>query len=77
MELQKLATTLQTRNDFRLCFQLFIAGHLFDQNCNLNLLVKDIVRVIFKMAGTSYYFSSPFDQKGVLTWIKNEWDSGN
>jgi hypothetical protein len=52
-------------------FELFIAGQLYDSKSSLKELPKDIIYLICTVATFRFVFESPFDQKGVLSWLRD------
>lgn len=57
--------------------QLFIAGFLFDPNCTYRYLVQDVINIICNATTVQNNFSyiHAFDQRGVLSWIRNSFQS--
>jgi hypothetical protein len=51
-------------------FKLFLAGHSYDQNCAHRDLCRDVVTVISTIAPLEFLYTSPFDQQGVLAWLR-------
>lgn len=58
------------KNDPNNAFQLFYCSYLFDNNCNLQILPKDIILVICS-SYLGFSFKKAFDGNGVLSWLRN------
>jgi hypothetical protein len=50
---------------------IFIAGHMYDKNCNYGDLIQDVVKVICTISPMHFRYDSEFDQKGVLSWFRD------
>jgi hypothetical protein len=51
--------------------QIFLAGHLFDPHWNLSDIPKDIIQVISNITTYRFIYEYSFDQKGVLSCLRN------
>jgi len=61
----------KTENGDNSSLQIFLAGHLFDPHCNLCDIPKDIIRVINSITTYRFIYEYSFDQKGVLSCLRN------
>jgi hypothetical protein len=50
---------------------IFFSGFLFDEGCNYRNLSPDILFVICTRTHLRFKYTSDFDKKGVLAWIRN------
>jgi hypothetical protein len=74
MQFQNKNSNLQnpiSKIDSNKNFILFLTGHSNDATCALQDLPKDIIKVICLISPLKFIFCSPFDQQGVLSWIRN------
>jgi hypothetical protein len=52
--------------------QLFLAGYLFDGNSSFGDLPRDLIYVISTITVMQFIYESDFDEKGVLSWIRDD-----
>jgi hypothetical protein len=54
-------------------FQMFVAGHLYDPNCNYQDLPKDVIGVISVASSLNFECNDefPFDQNGALSFLRS------
>jgi hypothetical protein len=65
-----ITATTANGNTFSL-FELFISGFLFDKDCNYSEIPKDIIYVIATSTHMKFNYEYDFDQKGVLSFLRN------
>jgi hypothetical protein len=61
----------QANPDPKSSFALFLAGYLLDSNSSYRELCQDVMKVICTSLILEFdVYESPFDQKGVLSWLR-------